>query len=147
MVSPAEYTEEDEERFENYPISLYFHVDCDGQEDWYLDHSRTDHTRLGHKCDKYYDRPSNGHCESEDDKICTPRNGKWKGHKICLAKKFQCDNHVQCEDGSDEDNCETVYLEKKLLSKDEDYVCKSPFLVTRNSRNESGKFFPIRAVR
>ena len=144
-VIGVDYTESEEEMHEELGGDNE-HVDCDGQEHWYH-YSESPNEMYGYMCNKYYRQPTDGHCESEDDLICTARSGKWAGHRICLEKKFQCDNHVQCEDARDEENCETIYLEKKLFPKDAQYVCKSPLLVTRTERNESGKFFPMRAVR
>ena len=32
--------------------------------------------------------------------------------KICVGKKFLCDNYLQCEDGKDEEDCEQQHKEK-----------------------------------
>ena len=41
-----------------------------------------------------------------DDLTCTARDGEWAKKKICVGKKFLCDNYLQCEDGKDEEDCE-----------------------------------------
>ena len=38
--------------------------------------------------------------------MCTARDGRWAGSKICVKEEFLCDNFVQCEDGKDEEGCE-----------------------------------------
>ena len=48
-------------------------------------------------CDKAY-KPIPRHCEKEEEVMCTARDGKFAGKKICVEKKFQCDNYVLCED-------------------------------------------------
>ena len=94
-------------------------------------------------CDKAYNPPPR-HCETEDDVMCTARDGKFAGRKICVQKKFQCDNHIQCDDGKDEEMCEEEYKKKRIFKRDHHYICKSPFL---NIKNETDKFFPMRAIR
>ena len=76
--------------------------------------------------------------------MCTARDGRWAGRKICLEKRFQCDNYVQCEDARDEQGCEEEYLRKKIFTRNDRFVCPSPFLETKN---KAGKFFPMRAIR
>ena len=51
---------------------------CEGKEWW-----------KGQKCDKYYKQPE-GDCG--DKMMCTGRDGKWAGNKICLEEKFKCVN-------------------------------------------------------
>ena len=81
-----------------------------------------------------------------DDLTCTARDGEWAKKKICVGKKFLCDNYLQCEDGKDEEDCELQYKEKGIFSREHRHICKSPFLnITRGI--ESGKFFPMRAIR
>ena len=46
-------------------------------------------------CDKYYKAPMGGHCEGDNDLVCTARSGRWAGRSICVGEKFQCDNYVQ----------------------------------------------------
>ena len=101
----------------------------------------------GFYCDNDYKQPADGHCKKEDDLICTARDGRYAGNKICLEKKFLCDNHVQCEDGKDEEECEKEYVKKRIFTTDHKYICKSPYLEVRNEDNKTGRFFPIRAVR
>merc|ERR1712012_821132 len=65
-------------------------------------------------CVKAYKQPTKVplHCEKEDEVMCTARDGKFAGKKICVEKKFQCDNHLQCQDGKDEALCEEEYKKK-----------------------------------
>ena len=83
----------------------------------------------------------------QDDLMCTARDGRWAGMKICLMEKFLCDNHIQCQDGVDEEGCEQQYLKKGIFRRDERYICKAPFLEISSEDNKKGKFFPKRAVR
>lgn len=98
----------------------------------------------GSDCDKAYKPPTGGHCEKEEEVLCTARDGKFAGKKICVEKKFQCDNHLQCEDGKDEEDCETEYKNKRIFKRDHDFICTSLFLNTSNKNND--KFFPMRAI-
>ena len=34
--------------------------------------------------------------------------------KICVGKKFLCNNYLQCEDGKDEEDCEQQYKTKSI---------------------------------
>ena len=133
-------------------------VHCEGEEDESdcpQDTSRecnfTNHCNCnygeGRNCDKSYRHPNGGSCESEDDLMCTARDGSWAGYKVCLGKKFHCDNHLQCEDGADEEDGEEYYLRNKIFTKNNRYTCKSPFLVVKTKKNQTGKFSPLRAVR
>ena len=79
--------------------------------------------------------------------MCTARDGKFAGKKICVEKKFQCDNYLQCEDGKDEEMCEEEYKKKGFFTRDERVICRSPFLNITSEENKKGKFFPIRAIR
>ena len=79
--------------------------------------------------------------------MCTARDGKFAGKKICVEKKFQCDNYLQCEDGKDEEDCEEEYKKKGIFKRDQRIICRSPFLRISNEKNETGKFFPMRAIR
>ena len=78
--------------------------------------------------------------------MCTARDGKFVGKKICVEKKFQCDNFLQCEDGQDEEQCEAQYKRKRTFKKDHHFICKSIFMKISNDTG-SGKFYPKRAVR
>ena len=82
-----------------------------------------------------------------DDLMCRARDGEWAGEKICLKKKFLCDNYIQCEDGKDEESCEDEYLRKRTFPRGYNYVCRSLALNISNEKNETGKFFPMRAIR
>ena len=104
------------------------------------------HEHYGHLCDKAYKQPVGGHCE-RDDLMCTARDGKWARLKICLDKKFHCDNHVQCEDGQDEEDCEQEYIQRGIFTKRSNYICKSPSINIKAEGNKIGKFFPMRAAR
>ena len=96
--------------------------------------------RCASECDEHYKQPEGGDC---GEKLkCTARAGKWAGFKICLDKKFKCDNYVQCEDAKDEENCEKEYLDRGIFTHDQRHRCQHPFLETK-----TGKFFPMRAVR
>ena len=81
-----------------------------------------------------------------EDLMCKARDGKWAGENICLKKKFLCDNYIQCEDGKDEEHCEGEYLRKRIFPRDYRYVCRSLSL-NISRENETGKFFPVRAIR
>ena len=76
----------------------------------------------GFKCDKYYKQPAGGHCLREEDLLCTARDGRYAGFKICVGKKFHCDNFLQCEDGADEAHCEAEYQEKQIFTSDQKYI-------------------------
>ena len=77
--------------------------------------------------------------------MCRARDGRSAGKNICVEKKFVCDNYLQCEDGKDEDDCEEEYVRKRVFPVNYDYRCKSPFLVTQNEANGTGRFYPQRA--
>merc|ERR1712012_1136645 len=100
----------------------------------------------GSDCEKAYKPPTGGHCEKEEEVMCTARDGKFAGTKICVEKKFQCDNHLQCEDGKDEEMCEEEYKKKRIFKRDQRIICRSPFLRISNEKNETGKFFPMRVI-
>ena len=87
-----------------------------------------------------------GHCDGEEV-MCTARDGKFAGKKICVEKKFQCDNYVLCEDGKDEENCEEEYKKKRIFTRDQRVICRSPFLNITSEENKTGKFFTMRAIR
>ena len=79
---------------------------------------------------------------------CTARDGKWAGEKICLEKRFKCDGYVQCEDAEDEINCEEKYMDRKIFTRDQRHICRSPFLEIKNKTSHFfPKFFPMRAIR
>ena len=84
-------------------------------------------------------------CE-EDNIVCTARDGYWAGREICLEKRYRCDNFLQCEDGSDEVDCEETYQSKNIFTKDHLFMCKSPFLTIKSKQNKTGKFFPMRGI-
>ena len=88
-----------------------------------------------------------GHCEKEDDVMCTARDWEFEGKKICVAKNFQCDNYLQCRDGKDEEMCEEEYRKKRIFTRDQRVICRSPFLNITSEENKTGKFFPMRAIR
>lgn len=75
---------------------------------------------------------------------CTARAGRWAGLEVCLEKKFQCDNYVQCEDARDEEGCEEDYVAKGIFTRNDRFLCPSPFL---EIKSKTGKFFPMRAIR
>ena len=77
--------------------------------------------------------------------MCRARDGRSAGKNICVEKKFVCDNYLQCEDGKDENGCEKEYVRKRVFPGNYDYRCKSPFLVTQNEANGTGRFYPQRA--
>ena len=79
--------------------------------------------------------------------MCTARDGKLAGKKICVPEKFRCDNILQCLNAEDEENCEEEYRLKKIFTRNDRYLCKSPYLETRTEENKAGKFFPMRAIR
>ena len=99
------------------------------------------------KCDQAFKGPSGGQCEDKDDLMCRARDGKWAGENICLKKEFLCDNYLQCEDGKDEERCEDEFLRKRTFPRGYNFVCRSVSLNISNEKNETGKFFPIRAIR
>ena len=75
---------------------------------------------------------------------CIAIGGKLAGKKICVDSKILCDNFLQCEDASDEDNCEEEYLRKGIFTHNDRHRCQSPYLETKS---KTGKFFPIRGIR
>ena len=79
--------------------------------------------------------------------MCTSRRGKFARRKICVEKKFQCDNFLQCQDGKDEEMCEEEYKKKRIFTRDERVICRSPFLNITSEENKKGKFFTMRAIR
>ena len=95
-------------------------------------------------CNKAY-KPVPKHCDG-DEVMCTARDGKFAGKKICVEKKFQCDNHLQCEDGTDEEACEEEYKKRGTFKKDHHFICRKTYMNISNDTG-SGKFFPMRAVR
>ena len=90
----------------------------------------------------------NGHCGGEE-LMCTARNGRFTraGRKICVEKRFQCNNYLQCQDGKDEEDCEEEYKKKRIFKRDHRYICKSPFLNIITGENKTERFFPMRAIR
>ena len=84
-----------------------------------------------------------GGCGGEE-LMCTARGGKLAGEKICLPSKYLCDGYLNCEDASDEDNCEEEYLYKGIFSVLEQYKCRSPYL---EIKNKTSKFYPMRGIR
>ena len=95
-------------------------------------------------CDKAY-KPVPKYCDGEEV-LCTARDGKFAGKKICVEKKFQCDNYLQCEDGKDEEQCEREYKKKVTFKKDHHFICRNTYMNISNDTG-SGKFYPMRAVR
>ena len=93
-------------------------------------------------CDKHYKQLEGGIC-GEEKLMCTARAGRWAGWRICLSEKFQCDNFVQCEDARDEDNCEEEYLNRGIFTRNDRFLCKSPFLNISNGK----QWFPMRGIR
>ena len=77
--------------------------------------------------------------------MCRARDGRSAGKNICLEKKFVCDNYLQCEDGKDENDCEKEYVRQRVSPGNYNYRYKSPFLVTQNEANGTGRFYPQRA--
>ena len=86
-----------------------------------------------------------GHCDGEEV-MCTARDGRFAGKKICVEKKFQCDNFLQCEDGQDEEQCEEEYKKKGTFKKDHHFICRKLYMNISNETG-SGRFFPIRGIR
>lgn len=95
------------------------------------------------KCDKFYKQPE-GDCGEK--LMCTARDGKWAGNKICLEEKFKCDSYAQCLGAEDEEKCEEEYLLRGIFTPNDRHICKSPYLET-NKTGITGKFFPMRAIR
>ena len=100
----------------------------------------------GSDCNKAYKAPIGGHCEKEKEVMCTARDGFFAGRNICVGKKFQCDNYLQCEDGQDEKQCEEEYKRKRTFKKDQHFICRNPYMTISNDIG-SGKFYPMRAIR
>ena len=121
---------------------------CDGNEDETncTQEATSDCFERG-DCDKAYKAPAGGHCEAEDELMCTARDGRFARKKICVEKKFQCDNHLQCKDGKDEEKCEEDYKKKGIFTREHRIICRSPFLIITSEENQTGKFFPVRAIR
>ena len=122
-------------------------VHCDGEEDEANCNQTATKKCWWEDCSKAYQPLPDGHCENKDDLMCRARDGKWAGENICLKKKFLCDNYLQCQDGKDEKQCEDEYLRKGFFPRDYNYVCRSVSLNISNEKNETGKFFPMRAIR
>ena len=99
------------------------------------------------ECEKAYNPPAGGYCEKEDDLMCTARDGKFARRTICVGKKFQCDNNLQCEDGKDEEDCEEEYKKKRIFNRDQRVICRSPFFNITSEENKKGKFFTMRGIR
>lgn len=105
--------------------------------------------RRGDKCldgSSEIKEAEDGHCDGEEV-MCTARDGRFAGKKICVEKKFQCDNHLQCQDGKDEDMCEEEYEKKRIFTRDQRVICRSPFLNITSEENKKGKFFTMRGIR
>ena len=43
--------------------------------------------------------------------MCTARDGKWAGKKICVPEKFRCDNFLQCLGAEDEDILRNIFVQ------------------------------------
>ena len=99
-------------------------------------------------CDQFYRlAPDGDQCDEKDSLVCTARDGRWAGRKICLPEKFKCDNYLQCGDGKDEEGCEGKYKEKRIFRKDHHFICTRPFLSITSKDGVRGRFFPMRAIR
>ena len=130
-------------------------IHCRGEEDetncsQQLINSTTLNTMIrcwGRRCEKFYKPPASQHCENRRDLMCTARHGRYAGRSICLKENYKCDNYLQCEDGTDEEECEKHYEEKRVFPKDHHFVCRRPFLTVKTKDNKTGRFFPKRAVR
>ena len=66
------------------------------------------------------------HCSKEGGDcgemlMCSARDGLWAGRKICVEEKFKCDNYVQCQDASDEEECEEECLRKGIFTWNDRY--------------------------
>ena len=98
-------------------------VHCEGKEEE-ANCNQTAMEKCGDDCDKAYRGPNGGQCEDKNNLMCRARDGKWAGEKICLKKKFLCDNYIQCEDGKDEERCEGEYLRKRTFPRGYNFVCR-----------------------
>ena len=93
-------------------------------------------------CTKSYTLPD-GDC-GEDELKCTARSGRWAGEKICVGRRFRCDNHPQCLDAEDEHDCLQEYVNRGIFTTSEKHLCRSPYL---EIKNKTAKFFPSRGIR
>ena len=122
-------------------------VHCEGGEDETNCNQKAISNCSYSDCNKAYKALIGGHCEKEDEVMCTARDGGFEGWNICVGTKFQCDNHLQCEDGKDEEDCEKEYKKNRIFKSDHHYICKSPFLNITTGENKTDKFFSMRAIR
>ena len=94
--------------------------------------------------------PSEGDC---GEKLkCKPMQnpvGLAKTDEVCLDKKLVCDLHPQCQGGEDElrEECNEVYLEKKIFTKDQTFICPNPYYNVLQPDGQTKKLFTHRAIR
>ena len=141
-------------KWKNLNVCIKNQYKCDGvnhcgrkEDEANCHHAWPKECGTSYDCDKDYKAPAGGYCEDKKDLMCRARDGKWAGRNICLKKKFLCDNYIQCEDGKDEERCEDEYLRKRTFPRGYNFVCRSVSLNISNEKNETGKFFPMRAIR
>ena len=72
-----------------------------------------------------------------------------KKDEVCLDKRLICDLHPQCQGGEDElrEECNEVYLEKKILTKDQTFTCPNPYHTITMADGRTEKIFTLRAIR
>lgn len=61
-------------------------------------------------CDGVYDCGSDDNSDETSCNLfhkCTPTQFQCESDQFCISKQFRCDNSSQCDDGSDEINCNT----------------------------------------
>ena len=66
---------------------------------------------------------------------------------VCLDKALICDLYPQCMGGQDELECEEVYLEKEIFTKDQTFPCPNPYYNITLPDGRIEKRFTHRAIR
>ena len=68
---------------------------------------------------------------------------------VCLDKKLVCNLHPQCRGVEDElwEECNQAYLEKKLFTKGQTFICPNPYYNVTLPDGQTKKLFTNRAIR
>ena len=70
-----------------------------------------------------------------------------RGDEVCLDEKLICDLHPQCQGGEDELMCDESYLEKKIFTKDQTFICPNPYHELTLPDGQTKRLFTHRAIR